>query len=160
MSDPLLQGGQVCIQGMVGGWALFSPEPGALGCRWRGGSVSPGKDKAEARGPLQGLPCSGSWCGCSWLLPTLSLQELFKAFARHLSHSLTQNPCPGRSGECEWHQLGGTCGGSTGRGLALTPPPPPNLVKEEVQDVIKQLFNGRARCESEADWHGLCGPQR
>ncbi|XP_025135297.3 ATP-dependent DNA helicase Q5 isoform X2 [Bubalus bubalis] len=57
-------------------------------------------------------------------------KELFKAFARHLSHSLTQNPCPGRS------------------------------VKEEVQDVIKQLFNGRARCESEADWHGLCGPQR
>lgn len=39
-------------------------------------------------------------------------------------------------------------------------PSPPNLVKEEVQDVIKQLFHGRARCESEADWHGLCGPQR
>lgn len=57
-------------------------------------------------------------------------KELFKAFARHLSHSLTQNPCPGRS------------------------------VKEEAQDVIKQLFHGRARCESEADWHGLCGPQR
>ncbi|XP_040100472.1 ATP-dependent DNA helicase Q5 isoform X1 [Oryx dammah] len=57
-------------------------------------------------------------------------KELFKAFARHLSHSLTQNPCPGRS------------------------------VKEEAQDVIKQLFRGRARCESEADWHGLCGPQR
>lgn len=39
-------------------------------------------------------------------------------------------------------------------------PSPPNLVKEEAQDVIKQLFHGRARCESEADWHGLCGPQR
>lgn len=86
--------------------------------------------KAEAHGPLQGLPCPGSWHGCSWLLPTLSLQELFKAFARHLSHSLTQNLCPGRS------------------------------VKEEAQDVIKQLFRGRARCESEADWHGLCGLQR
>ncbi|XP_036693089.1 ATP-dependent DNA helicase Q5 isoform X3 [Balaenoptera musculus] len=57
-------------------------------------------------------------------------KELFKAFARHLSHSLTQNPSPGRS------------------------------VKEEAQNVIKQLFHGRARCESEADWHGLCGPQR
>ncbi|XP_006176528.1 ATP-dependent DNA helicase Q5 isoform X1 [Camelus ferus] len=57
-------------------------------------------------------------------------KELFKAFARHLSHSLTQNPSPGRS------------------------------VKEEAQNVIKLLFHGRARCESEADWHGLCGPQR
>ncbi|KAM9749706.1 ATP-dependent DNA helicase Q5 isoform 2-T2 [Dama dama] len=57
-------------------------------------------------------------------------KELFKAFARHLSHSLTQSPCPRRG------------------------------VKEEAQDIIKQLFHGRARCESEADWHGLCGPQR
>ncbi|XP_043761440.1 ATP-dependent DNA helicase Q5 isoform X1 [Cervus elaphus] len=57
-------------------------------------------------------------------------KELFKAFARHLSHSLTQNPCPRRG------------------------------VKEEAQDIIKQLFHGRARCESEADWRGLCGPQR
>ncbi|XP_022445304.1 ATP-dependent DNA helicase Q5 isoform X2 [Delphinapterus leucas] len=57
-------------------------------------------------------------------------QELFKAFARHLSHSLTQNLSPGRS------------------------------VKEEAQNVIKQFFHGRARCESEADWHGLCGLQR
>lgn len=39
-------------------------------------------------------------------------------------------------------------------------PPALNLVKEEAQDIIKQLFHGRARCESEADWHGLCGPQR
>ncbi|XP_029069221.1 ATP-dependent DNA helicase Q5 isoform X2 [Monodon monoceros] len=57
-------------------------------------------------------------------------KELFKAFARHLSHSLTQNLSPGRS------------------------------VKEEAQNVIKQFFHGRARCESEADWHGLCGLQR
>ncbi|XP_033294383.1 ATP-dependent DNA helicase Q5 isoform X3 [Orcinus orca] len=57
-------------------------------------------------------------------------KDLFKAFARHLSHSLTQNPSPGRS------------------------------VKEEAQNVIKQFFHGRARCESEADWHGLCGLQR
>lgn len=57
-------------------------------------------------------------------------KELFKAFARHLSHSLTQKASPGRS------------------------------VKEEAQDFIKQFFHGRARCESEADWHGLCDPQR
>lgn len=57
-------------------------------------------------------------------------KDLFKAFARHLSHSLAQKPSPGRS------------------------------VKEEAQHLIKQFFRGRARCESEADWHGLCGPQR
>ncbi|XP_038402514.1 ATP-dependent DNA helicase Q5 isoform X4 [Canis lupus baileyi] len=57
-------------------------------------------------------------------------KELFKAFARHLSHSLTQKASPGRS------------------------------VKEEAQTFIKQFFHGRARCESEADWHGLCDPQR
>uniref|UniRef100_A0A452QF94 ATP-dependent DNA helicase n=1 Tax=Ursus americanus TaxID=9643 RepID=A0A452QF94_URSAM len=28
------------------------------------------------------------------------------------------------------------------------------------QNFIKQFFHGRARCESEADWHGLCDPQR
>nr|KAF6458511.1 RecQ like helicase 5 [Rousettus aegyptiacus] len=57
-------------------------------------------------------------------------KELFKAFARHLSHSLTQRPCPGSS------------------------------VKEEAQNLIRRFFHGRARCESEADWHGLCDPQR
>ncbi|XP_054565096.1 ATP-dependent DNA helicase Q5 isoform X2 [Eptesicus fuscus] len=57
-------------------------------------------------------------------------KDLFKAFARHLSHSLAQKPSPGRS------------------------------VKEEAQHLIKQFFRGRARCESEADWHGLCDPQR
>ncbi|XP_045839722.1 ATP-dependent DNA helicase Q5 isoform X2 [Meles meles] len=57
-------------------------------------------------------------------------KELFKAFARHLSHALAQKASPGRS------------------------------VKEEAQDFIKQFFHGRARCESEADWHGLCDPQR
>lgn len=35
---------------------------------------------------------------------TLCLQELFKAFARHLSHSLTQKTSPGKSGECLRHQ--------------------------------------------------------
>ncbi|XP_062936747.1 ATP-dependent DNA helicase Q5 [Cynocephalus volans] len=56
-------------------------------------------------------------------------KELFKGFARHLSHLLTQKTS-GRS------------------------------VKEEAQNLIKQFFHGRAQCESEADWHGLCGPLR
>lgn len=39
-------------------------------------------------------------------------------------------------------------------------PHPDPVVKEEAQNLIKQFFHGRARCESEADWHGLCDPQR
>lgn len=57
-------------------------------------------------------------------------KDLFKGFARHLSHLLAQKLSPGRS------------------------------VKEEAQSLIKQFFHNRARCESEADWHDLCGPQR
>uniref|UniRef100_A0A0N8ETH8 ATP-dependent DNA helicase n=1 Tax=Heterocephalus glaber TaxID=10181 RepID=A0A0N8ETH8_HETGA len=57
-------------------------------------------------------------------------KELFKRFARHLSHLLTQKTLPGRS------------------------------VREEAQSLIKQFFHGCVRCESEADWHNLCGPQR
>ncbi|CAH6776423.1 Recql5 [Phodopus roborovskii] len=57
-------------------------------------------------------------------------KELFKGFARHLSHFLAQKTSPGRG------------------------------VKEEAQSLIKQFFHDRDRCESEADWRGLCGPQR
>ncbi|XP_005407548.1 PREDICTED: ATP-dependent DNA helicase Q5 isoform X2 [Chinchilla lanigera] len=57
-------------------------------------------------------------------------KELFKGFARHLSHLLTQRTLTGRS------------------------------VREEAQRLIKQFFHGCVRCESEADWHSLCGPQR
>lgn len=39
-------------------------------------------------------------------------------------------------------------------------PPPTSAVKEQAQNLIKQFFHGRTRCESEADWHGLCDPQR
>ncbi|XP_015359667.1 ATP-dependent DNA helicase Q5 isoform X1 [Marmota marmota marmota] len=56
-------------------------------------------------------------------------KELFKGFARHLSHLLIQRTFPGRT------------------------------VKEEAQSLIKQFFHGHTRCESEADWHSLCGPQ-
>ncbi|KAL6046928.1 hypothetical protein STEG23_019968 [Scotinomys teguina] len=57
-------------------------------------------------------------------------KELFKGFARHLSHFLAQKVSPGRS------------------------------VKEEAQSLIKQFFRAHARCESEADWSDLCDPQR
>lgn len=57
-------------------------------------------------------------------------KELFKGFARHLSHLLTQKACPGKS------------------------------VKEAAQSLIEQFFHDHIRCESEADWHNLCGPQR
>ncbi|XP_038184199.1 ATP-dependent DNA helicase Q5 isoform X3 [Arvicola amphibius] len=57
-------------------------------------------------------------------------KDLFKGFARHLSHLLAQKASPGKS------------------------------VREEAQTLIKQFFHDRARCESEADWRGLCAPQR
>lgn len=57
-------------------------------------------------------------------------KDLFKGFARHISHLLARQLSPGMS------------------------------VKKEAQSLIKQFFHNRARCESEADWHGLCGPQR
>ncbi|XP_041491662.1 ATP-dependent DNA helicase Q5 isoform X1 [Microtus oregoni] len=57
-------------------------------------------------------------------------KDLFKGFARHLSHLLAQKASPGKS------------------------------VSEEAQTLIKQFFHDRARCESEADWRGLCAQQR
>lgn len=56
-------------------------------------------------------------------------KELFKGFARHLSHSLAQRSSPGGS------------------------------VKEEARNLIEQFFHGRARCESAADWNGPCDPR-
>lgn len=45
-------------------------------------------------------------------------------------------------------------------GPYLLCPFPKSAVKEEAQSLIKQFFHDRARCESEADWQGLCGPPR
>ncbi|XP_043860894.1 ATP-dependent DNA helicase Q5 isoform X2 [Dromiciops gliroides] len=55
-------------------------------------------------------------------------KELFKGFARHLSHLLTQKM-----------PLWGS-------------------VKEEAQRLIKQFFQSRARCESDSDWLDLPDP--
>lgn len=54
-------------------------------------------------------------------------KELFKGFARHLSHLLTQKTSPWGS------------------------------VKEEAQKLIKQFFQNRTKCESESDWLDLPG---
>ncbi|NXI57272.1 RECQ5 helicase, partial [Chloroceryle aenea] len=53
-------------------------------------------------------------------------KELFKGFARHLSHLLTEEENPARK-----------------------------TVKEEAQKLIKEFFKTRDRCESEADWQEL-----
>ncbi|NXL86991.1 RECQ5 helicase, partial [Alectura lathami] len=53
-------------------------------------------------------------------------KDLFKGFARHLSHLLTEDQSPARK-----------------------------TVKEEAQRLIKEFFKTRVRCESEADWQEL-----
>uniref|UniRef100_A0A8C3NZ88 ATP-dependent DNA helicase n=1 Tax=Cyanoderma ruficeps TaxID=181631 RepID=A0A8C3NZ88_9PASS len=53
-------------------------------------------------------------------------KDLFKGFARHLSHLLTQEQSPAR-----------------------------RTVKEEAQRLIKEFFKTRLRCESEMDWEEL-----
>ncbi|XP_027751458.1 ATP-dependent DNA helicase Q5 [Empidonax traillii] len=53
-------------------------------------------------------------------------KELFKGFARHVSHLLTQEQNPARK-----------------------------TVKEEAQRLIREFFKTRVRCESEADWQEL-----
>uniref|UniRef100_A0A6I8P0L0 ATP-dependent DNA helicase n=1 Tax=Ornithorhynchus anatinus TaxID=9258 RepID=A0A6I8P0L0_ORNAN len=54
-------------------------------------------------------------------------KELFKAFARHLSHLLVHKT------------------------------PAPSNVREEALTLIQQFFRGRGRCESTDDWQGLQG---
>ncbi|XP_065549743.1 ATP-dependent DNA helicase Q5 isoform X1 [Lathamus discolor] len=53
-------------------------------------------------------------------------KDLFKGFARHLSHLLTEEQNPARK-----------------------------TVKEEAQRLIKEFFRTRIRCESETDWQEL-----
>ncbi|XP_068065594.1 ATP-dependent DNA helicase Q5 isoform X4 [Anomalospiza imberbis] len=60
-------------------------------------------------------------------------KDLFKGFARHLSHLLTQEQSPARKTDVV-------------SSLA---------VKEEAQRLIKEFFKTRLRCESEADWEEL-----
>ncbi|XP_075026099.1 ATP-dependent DNA helicase Q5 isoform X1 [Calonectris borealis] len=60
-------------------------------------------------------------------------KDLFKGFARHLSHLLTEEQNPVRK---------------TGGASSLA-------VKEEAQRLIKEFFKTRVRCESETDWQEL-----
>lgn len=104
-----------------------SPAPGQwVRCGWGGGREC-GPQDAGRKQPSQRLPWSwvrlwvvgargaGPGSVLSAPLPSAS-QELFKAFARHLSHSLTQKSSPGGSGECLHHwarrHVGSTAGGS------------------------------------------------
>ncbi|XP_068770248.1 ATP-dependent DNA helicase Q5 isoform X1 [Struthio camelus] len=58
-------------------------------------------------------------------------KDLFKGFARHLSHLLTEEQNPARK-----------------------------IVKEEAQRLIKEFFKTRVRCESETDWQELQSSER
>uniref|UniRef100_A0A8B9D8H4 ATP-dependent DNA helicase Q5 n=1 Tax=Anser cygnoides TaxID=8845 RepID=A0A8B9D8H4_ANSCY len=58
-------------------------------------------------------------------------KDLFKGFARHLSHLLTEEQNPARK-----------------------------TVKEEAQRLIKEFFKTRVRCESETDWQELQSSER
>ncbi|XP_023794375.1 ATP-dependent DNA helicase Q5 isoform X1 [Cyanistes caeruleus] len=60
-------------------------------------------------------------------------KDLFKGFARHLSHLLAQEQSPARKTD----------------GVSFL------VVKEEAQRLIKEFFKTRLRCESEADWEEL-----
>ena len=135
---------------------------GGRECEWQGNQAPRGQPPL----PLVCLACwPWLWAArrqsrglFSRLLFALCLQELFKGFARHLSHSLAQRSSLGGSGECLHRLAGGTwgfCREETGPHV----PPPGSVVKEEAQNLIKRFFHGRARCESEADWNSLCDPQ-
>ncbi|XP_040385994.1 ATP-dependent DNA helicase Q5 isoform X3 [Cygnus olor] len=65
-------------------------------------------------------------------------KDLFKGFARHLSHLLTEDQNPARK---------------TGDAASLA-------VKEEAQRLIKEFFKTRVRCESETDWQELQSSER
>ncbi|XP_067403669.1 ATP-dependent DNA helicase Q5 isoform X2 [Emydura macquarii macquarii] len=58
-------------------------------------------------------------------------KDLFKGFARHLSHLLAEEKNPIRK-----------------------------AVKEEAQRLIKEFFKTRGRCENETDWQELSGSER
>lgn len=123
--------------------------------------------KSETKTNCPGYPCPWSWlwmapAPCCLLPSPSAFQELFKGFARHLSHLLTQKTLPGRSGKCQ-HGQGlrhwGSLQGGTGPYFFMFTCPD-TTGRQEAQSLIKQFFHGHVRCESEADWHNLCGPQK
>lgn len=87
---------------------------------------------------------------CVWV------QELFKAFARYLSHLLVE----GRSQGKGQGKAGGPClkvqAAHVMTFLRLSVSVP--AVKEEAKALIKKFFSRVQRCENEADWKHLKMP--
>lgn len=91
---------------------------------------------------------------CSLSSPIL--QDLFKGFARHLSHLLTQEQSPARktgaSGVATMPDGFVALQGAVVLSSNSKDDVSSLAVKEEAQRLIKEFFKTRLRCESEADW--------
>lgn len=107
--------------------------------------------RVRSRGPR----LRGGLSSCLFFV-FLAPQELFKSFARHLSHLLAEGRSQGkgqgkrevRGEERLWERSG-----KNNETLSLCP------VKAEAKALIKTFFSGVERCESEADWKHLKRPQ-
>lgn len=87
------------------------------------------------------------------------LQDLFKGFARHLSHLLTQEQNPARktgvSGVIAMPDGFMALEGADVLSINSKDGVSSLAVKEEAQRLIKEFFKTRLRCESEGDWEEL-----
>lgn len=87
------------------------------------------------------------------------LQDLFKGFARHLSHLLTQEQSSARrtgvSGVISMPDGFMALEGADVLNINSKDDVSSLAVKEEAQRLIKEFFKTRLRCESEADWQEL-----
>lgn len=94
---------------------------------------------------------------CSLSSPIV--QDLFKGFARHLSHLLTQEQSPARktgaSGVISVPDGFMALEGADVLSISSKDGVSSLAVKEEAQRLIKEFFKTRLRCESEADWEEL-----
>lgn len=94
---------------------------------------------------------------CSLSSPML--QDLFKGFARHLSHLLTQEQSPARrtgvSGVISVPDVFMALEGADVLSVNSKGGVSSLAVKEEAQRLIKEFFKTRLRCESETDWEEL-----
>lgn len=81
-------------------------------------------------------------------------QELFKAFARYLSHLLVE----GRSQGKGQGKAGGTCLKVQVAHVMTFLRLSVSAVKEDAKALIKKFFSRVQRCENEADWKHLKMP--
>lgn len=143
------------------------------GCGWQGVCTHGWKKAEQSRPgldqdqllPSPYLPCPWGLQG-SFLFP-LPSRTCLKALPA-ISHtcwlrsSLLEGVVSANLARARRYSGGGeerSCCQETGPYFLLFPFPK-SAVKQEAQSLIKQFFHDHARCESEADWHGLCGPQR